>query len=99
MAAVAQLLLSAGHAAVDRYLLPVGPTAANPQQQRAAARLDTRTDGRTPDRFIDTALHIGLLSGQRQQLNLSERCDTRWYFNVRSKAGTSQLNLPHGTEN
>jgi len=26
------------------------------------------------------------------------RYDTRCYFNVRSKAGTSQLNLPHGTD-
>ena len=25
--------------------------------------------------------------------------DTRCYFNVRSKAGMSQLNLPHGTDN
>ena len=25
------------------------------------------------------------------------RYDTRCYFNVRSKANTSQLNLPHGT--
>jgi len=24
------------------------------------------------------------------------RYDTRWYFNVRSKADMSQLNLPHG---
>jgi len=27
------------------------------------------------------------------------RYDTRGYFNVRSKANTSQLNLPHGTDN
>ena len=27
------------------------------------------------------------------------RCDTRCYFNVRSKADISQLNLPHGTDN
>ena len=25
--------------------------------------------------------------------------DTRYYFNVRSKADISQLNLPHGTDN
>jgi len=31
--AAAPLLLSAGHAAIDRYLLPAGSTAANPQQQ------------------------------------------------------------------
>jgi len=27
------------------------------------------------------------------------RYDTRCYFNVRSKAGISQLNLPHETDN
>ena len=27
------------------------------------------------------------------------RYDTRCYFNVRSKANTSQLNLPHGNDN
>ena len=27
------------------------------------------------------------------------RDDTRCYFNVRSKADISQLNLPHGTDN
>ena len=27
------------------------------------------------------------------------RYDTRYYFNVRSKADISQLNLPHGTDN
>jgi len=27
------------------------------------------------------------------------RYDTRCYFNVRSKANISQLNLPHGTDN
>jgi len=34
--AAAPLLLSAGCAAVDRYLLPSGRTAANPQQRSAA---------------------------------------------------------------
>ena len=29
----------------------------------------------------------------------STRYDTRCYFNVRSKANMSQLNLPHGTDN
>ena len=27
------------------------------------------------------------------------RYDTRFYFNVRSKADISQLNIPHGTDN
>ena len=30
---------------------------------------------------------------------LSSKYDTRCYFNVRSKADISQLNLPHGTDN
>jgi len=33
------------------------------------------------------------------QLGLTIRYDTRYYFNVRSKADISQLNLPHGTDN
>jgi len=48
------LLLSAGRAAIDRYLLAAGPTAANPPQRRASAEWwDRQRDGRTPDSFID----------------------------------------------
>jgi len=36
-------------AAIDRHLLAAGPTAANPQQRRAAARWDRATDGRPTD--------------------------------------------------
>ena len=36
----------AGRAAIDRYLLGAGPTAANPQQRRAAAGWDRQTDAR-----------------------------------------------------
>jgi len=32
-AAAARLLLTAARAAIDRYLLPAGPTAANPPQR------------------------------------------------------------------
>jgi len=32
-------------------------------------------------------------------LTVTIRYDTRCYFNVRSKADISQLNLPHGTDN
>ena len=32
-------------------------------------------------------------------LSVTIRYDTRYYFNVRSKADISQLNLPHGTDN
>jgi len=41
-------------------------------------------------------------ASQRQvkhQCGVTIRYDTRCYFNVRSKADVSQLNLPHGTDN
>jgi len=47
------MLLSAGRAAIDPYLLPAGPTAANPQQPH----LGRQTDGRTLCRYIDSASH------------------------------------------
>jgi len=51
--AAAPLLLTAGRAAIDRYLLPAGRTAANPRQRSAAGELwDRQTDGRTDDRYI-----------------------------------------------
>jgi len=48
-----------------------------------------------------------VLNAPYSQTSLSEyhggydtiRYDTRCYFNVRSKADTSQLNLPHGNDN
>jgi len=49
----------AAAASIDRYLLSVWPTAANLQQRRAAAgwerQTNGRTDGRTPDRYMDPA--------------------------------------------
>jgi len=44
--------------------------------------------------LVDTAATARLLP---QKLTI--RYDTRCYFNVRSKADISQLNLPHGTDN
>jgi len=35
----------AGRAAIDRYLLPAGPTAANPPHAAAESELDRQTDG------------------------------------------------------
>jgi len=32
-------------------------------------------------------------------VRITMRYDTRCYFNVRSKADMSQLNLPHGNDN
>jgi len=47
--AAAPLMLSIGRAAIDRYLLPAGRTAANPQQRNAVGeQWDRRTDRRTP---------------------------------------------------
>ena len=43
--------------------------------------------GRVPSNFED------------REDNYAIRYDTRCYFNVRSKADTSQLNPPHGTDN
>jgi len=45
-AAAAPLLLGAGRGAIDRYHLPTGPTAANPQHAAAASIAGT-------DRQID----------------------------------------------
>jgi len=40
----ARLLLHGRRAAIDRYLLFAGPTAANPQQRSSAGEWDIRTD-------------------------------------------------------
>jgi len=49
--AAAAELTPAGRAAIDRYILPAGPTAANPLHAAAAGELDRyadrQTDGRT----------------------------------------------------
>jgi len=43
-------------AAIDRYLLPAEPTAANvPHNAAAVDSWDTQTDGRTSCRYIDPA--------------------------------------------
>ena len=57
-AAVAPLLLSVGRAAIDRYLLPAGPKAANPPHAASAVdSWDRRTDGRTLCRYTDPAAY------------------------------------------
>ena len=53
-------MLGASRAAVNRYLLPAGPTAANAPHAAAAVdswdrQTDRQTDGRTPHRDIDPA--------------------------------------------
>jgi len=49
----------------------------------------------TTDRYIITATHDFVGYPVHKQI----RYDTRCYFNVRSKADISQLNLPHGPTN
>jgi len=53
------LLLSAGRAAIDRYLLAAGSTAANPPHAAAAVGrwTDWQTDGCTPYRYINPAAY------------------------------------------
>jgi len=43
--------------------------------------------------------HVYLCSECEKRFSSRTRYDTRCYFNVRSKADISQLNLPHGTDN
>jgi len=42
---------------------------------------------------------VTITTGKRLLRYDSIRYDTRCYFNMRSKANMSQLNLPHGTDN
>jgi len=54
-----QLLLSAGRAAIDRYLLAVhGPQQQTRLKMRSMDGTDRRTDGRTPYRYIDPAAYF-----------------------------------------
>ena len=66
-------------AAVDRYVLPVGRSAANPPHAAAAVeQTDGRTDVRTPDRYVDPAAHT--------MRAVSIRCMTVYQFlNLRRK--------------
>ena len=48
---------------------------------------------------LSSLLHSGLYPVSPSSSLLVIRYDTRCYFNVRSKANISQLNLPHGTDN
>jgi len=64
------------------------------QVERSVGSRD-RVDGRTRPiavLFLDNAVAARLWYD-------TIRYDTRCYFNVRSKADISQLNLPHGTDN
>ena len=77
--AAARLLVTAGRAAIDRYLLHAGLTQSKPAAAACIGRMagtDGQTDGRTPDRYIDPTSHmraapetIGLNSDQLQNSN------------------------------
>ena len=54
-AAAAPLLLGARRAAIDRYCLPA---VNQPNAAAAVDRWDRRTDGRTPDLYIDPASYF-----------------------------------------
>ena len=59
----ARLRLRSAATTANRYLLPAGPTAANPLQQHAAVtRWDRQTDGWTLYCYIDPAMHAVSLS-------------------------------------
>ena len=65
---------------------------------------ELRVEVKKPHQLL-VAIHPRQLADERvhrRQLDLrydTIRYDTRCYFNVRSKADTSQLNLPQGTNN
>jgi len=73
---------------IDRYLLPAGPTAANPPQRYAVVdRWDRQTDRRTPYRFTDPAHTVRALSdmtvcvsGARRWLQSVVRLDSSFDF-------------------
>ena len=61
-------LLTVGRVALDRYLLLAGLTAANPPAVGMLLWARAETDGRTPDRCIDSAVHTARAL-QRQLAN------------------------------
>ena len=49
--------------------------------------------------YVHLALFLGRVGRQLDIENSVVLYDTRCYFNVRSKADMSRLNLPHGNDN
>jgi len=80
--AAARLLLTAGCAAIDRYLLAAGPTAANPQRQRAAAGWDRQTGGRTDARHLHRACSASYAgsanNNEHQNCSETDFCTETW---------------------
>jgi len=82
--------------------LVVCPTDRHTQRPRCAtmsaaiARIPRCTcDGSQITLLIAVNLEVSKLL----DITIYDMCDMRCYFNVRSKADISQLNLPHGTDN
>ena len=71
------LLLSAGNATIDRYILPAVPTAAN--LAAADRRTDRQTDGWTPYSYIDpvpcTVLWVVPKTLQEKTLQKRQKCE------------------------
>jgi len=66
------------------------------------AAMDVDVDGKVTAPAADAPCSSRSISPARARptaANDTIRYDTRCYFNVRSKADISQLNLPHGTDN
>ena len=62
-------------------------------------RYATIYDGETKLYIMRREYAENELQRQWTAVIITIRYDTRCYFNVRSKANMSQLNLPHGTDN
>jgi len=72
-------LLQTRRAAIDRYRMPAGPTAANPPHAAAAVDIcDRQTDGRTQDSFVDPAVHYLKVSIKNKRSRLRYSRITRF---------------------
>jgi len=73
-------------------------TRASTSRRRLSDRVGPLSDtvGRQGDLIAVTAIDLFTVI---YSIADTIRYDTRCYFNVRSKANMSQLNLPHGTDN
>ena len=66
------------------------------QMNRVNSRNDSGHDDSTMNIVVNVIVIVIIIAPVRYD---TIRYDTRCYFNVRSKADISQLNLPHGTDN
>ena len=80
---------------------PIGLSAFKTQEMSDIVKRDSDTSFAL---FVQTKLEFRVMISKviylfKHRRQRAERHDTRYYFNVRSKADISQLNLPHGTDN